>query len=156
MISLHWFIENYLYVPLIGNSCNSNGRLCFYRCLSVNTGEGGVYPISTHNTSTGPVSFPGGYPSDWSQVRMGVPSGREGYPPPGIGYAWDRLCCRWYTSCSFPQEDFLVNHSKFGGGGGGRRRAGPPSWLILPARSFQGTGLGPFPELNLPLVLLTW
>ena len=38
-------------------------------------------PSPSHNTSTGPMSFLGEYPSDWSQVK----TGREmmGYPHPG-------------------------------------------------------------------------
>ena len=91
-----------------------DGKLCF---KSVHTcgggGGGGVpllhpiilplvpcpfwgYPISIHNTSTGPMFFLGGYSSDWSQVPSGgitpVPGGgipgcctpsqvRMGYPP---------------------------------------------------------------------------
>ena len=39
--------------------------------------EGGGTPSPSHNTSTGPMSFLGGYPSDWSQVpsqgQVGVP-----------------------------------------------------------------------------------
>ena len=52
--------------------------------LSPFQGEG--YPSSSHNTSTGPMSFPGGYPSDWSQVRMwGSPSQvRRGVPHYGV------------------------------------------------------------------------
>ena len=53
-----------------------------------------------------------GYPShDWGYYRTGVPQLGQEYPPPCLdwGTPWDRLHCRWYTLCSFQQEDFLVN-----------------------------------------------
>ena len=48
---------------------------------------GGVTPSPSLNTSTGPMSFLGGYLSDWFQVlgvpqsQMGVPPARDGVPP---------------------------------------------------------------------------
>ena len=55
-------------------------------CLS--TPEGGGTPSPSHNTSTGPMSFLGRYPSDWSQILPGgtqVPVGGE-IPWPRQGY----------------------------------------------------------------------
>ena len=60
---------------------------------------GGVTPFPSHNTSTGPMSFLWGYPSDWSRVPsqggtavtgprspfLGVPQNR-GTPQLGMGY----------------------------------------------------------------------
>ena len=80
-----------------------DGRLCFYRCLSVNTG-GGVTPASGSMSfllSGGYPSFRShvlcrGYPSLWSHVlsrgtaasghipqKRGTPSQDLGTPPPG-------------------------------------------------------------------------
>ena len=80
-------------------------RYCFHRCLSVNRG----WVPHLHSIilpSTGPMSFPGGYPSAWSHVpsweeypfqsQWGVPHPvlmgylsqvSMGYPPP-IGTGW--------------------------------------------------------------------
>ena len=58
--------------------CSTMGRYCFHRCLSAHT------PSPSHNTSTGPMSFVGGDPSDWSQVpSWGIQD--RGYPP---GQGW--------------------------------------------------------------------
>ena len=108
-----------------------DGRLCFQ---SVHTGgwRGGGTPSPSHNTSTpmsflvggtpspshnistGPMSFPGGgYPSDWSQVRMG------GYPM--MGYS--------------PSRDGVLPQSRSGWGEGV-----PPiqGWGTPLARSGRG------------------
>ena len=76
--------------------------------------------------TTGPMSFLGGYPSDWSQVpSRGYPSPRQGgtglgTPKTGWGtplertgprnrLRLDRLRRGQNTSCGFPQEDCLDN-----------------------------------------------
>ena len=71
-------------------------------CLST---SGGVTPSPSHNTSTGPMSFLGGYPSDWSHVPAreypgwGTPWPGMGYPP-GIGQQMEYFdMWRWYASC---------------------------------------------------------
>ena len=59
-----------------------DGRLRFYRYLSLHTmGGGGFTPSPSHNTSTGPMSFPGGYP----QSQMGVPQSQTGREVPHDG-----------------------------------------------------------------------
>ena len=79
---------------------DSSKQLCFHRCLSVQVLGAGVshlHPIvfPSHNASTGPMSFLGGYPSDWSLPGGGVtpvPDPRQGGTPswgtpwPGMGY----------------------------------------------------------------------
>ena len=68
--------------PIFTTRVRNEGRLCFYRCLSVNTGGGGT-----------PVSGPRSLPSHWSHVLSGgypsllahVLSGGGGYPSPGWG-----------------------------------------------------------------------
>ena len=66
---------------------STTGRCCFHRCLSVHTHSG--TPSASRNTSTGPMSFPGGTPgtgprslsrgylSYWCQVPF------QGVPQPG-------------------------------------------------------------------------
>ena len=65
--------------------------------LSVHTGGGGFTPSPSHNTSTGPMSTPRGYPSP-SQVRMGY--------PPRTGYAWTGFCHGVVHLLRFPTSLF--------------------------------------------------
>ena len=60
------------------------GRYCFRRCVSVRSWGrvgGGFTPSPSYNTSTGPMSIPGGVPSP--SCRLG-----EGYPNPRWGGGW--------------------------------------------------------------------
>ena len=50
------------------------GRYCIHRCLSVHMGG---TPSPSHNTSTGPMSFPGGTPVPGE----GVPQYQDELPP---------------------------------------------------------------------------
>ena len=84
--------QGYSFLSLLPPGSEGWGRYCFHRYLSVHTRGGGgrVSPSPSHNTSTGPMSFPGGYPTDWSsQVPSGgaYPSPRSllGYPVPRDG-----------------------------------------------------------------------
>ena len=65
--------------------------LCFHRCVSVHMGS---TPPPSHNTSTGPMSFPRGYP------KMGYPpKARSGSSTPLARSGWGIPLCRsgWGT-----------------------------------------------------------
>ena len=80
--------------------------------FSLSTPKGYPSPSPSHNTSTGSMSFLGvGYPSDWSQVRIGgtpwwgnpcqgcTPLARDGVHP-GIEQQLEYLArCGQYASC---------------------------------------------------------
>ena len=63
---------------------STTGRYCFHRCLSVHTRRGST-PSPSHNTSTGPMSFPGGGGTPVTGPRPPPPRPEMRSPPPKAG-----------------------------------------------------------------------